>query len=81
MVKPLDASQGRGVTLDVRDEAEVREVFPLAKRESRSGQVIVERFIPGTNYRILVVDNQVVAVRRAASPRTSSAMAATPSPS
>ena len=62
VVKPLDASQGRGVTIDVRDEAEVREVFPLAKQHSRSGHVIVERFIPGPTYRILVINNQVAAV-------------------
>ncbi len=31
-------------------------------RESRTGQVVVETFIPGKDYRILVVNNQVVAV-------------------
>ena len=36
--------------------------FPLAERESRTGPVVVETFIPGKDYRILVVNNQVVAV-------------------
>jgi cyanophycin synthetase len=62
VVKPLDAGQWRGVTIDVRDEAEVREAFRLAQGESRSGQVLVERFIPSKTYRILVVARRVVAV-------------------
>ena len=62
VVKPLDAGRGRGVTIDVRDKAEVREAFLLAHGESRSGQVLVERFIPAKTYRILVVARRVVAV-------------------
>jgi cyanophycin synthetase len=62
VVKPLDGNHARGVWIDARDEAEVREAFPRAMNESRSGQVIVERFIPGKIYRILVVGDQVVAV-------------------
>ncbi len=63
VVKPVDATHGHGATLDVRDEAEVREAFPIAKRQSRQGGVVVERFIRGRHYRILVVGNRVVAVR------------------
>ena len=38
VVKPLNASHGRGATIEVRDEMEVRETFLTAKRESRAGR-------------------------------------------
>ena len=62
VLKPLDGNHGRGVMINLADEAAVREAYPLAEGESRGGQVIVETFIPGKDYRILVVNNQVVAV-------------------
>src|SRR5215216_4571944 len=43
-------------------EAAEHEAFPAADSESRSGQIVVETFVPGKDYRILVVNNQVVAV-------------------
>ena len=62
VLKPLDGNHGRGVMINLPDEATVREAYPLAERESRGGYVVVETFIPGKDYRILVVNNQVVAV-------------------
>jgi cyanophycin synthetase len=62
VLKPLDGNHGRGVMINLPDEAAVREAFPVAERESRNGPVVVETFIPGKDYRILVVANQVVAV-------------------
>ncbi len=62
VLKPLDGNHGRGVCVNLGDEAEVREFFPVALAESRNGIVVVESFISGKDYRILVIDNQVVAV-------------------
>jgi cyanophycin synthetase len=62
VLKPGDGNHGRGVCINLANEDEVREFYPVARRESRSGQVIVESYITGKDYRILVVDNQVVAV-------------------
>ena len=62
VLKPLDGNHGRGVMINLPDEATVREAYPLAERETRGGYVVVETFIPGKDYRILVVNNQVVAV-------------------
>ncbi|MER3436369.1 MAG: cyanophycin synthetase, partial [Chloroflexota bacterium] len=62
VVKPLDGNHGRGVCLDLKDENEVRQMFPVAYRESRAGAVVVESYITGRDYRILVINNQVVAV-------------------
>lgn len=62
VIKPLDGNHGRGVFVNLADEGEVREFYDSAEEESRNGQIIVETFIPGRDYRILVVNNQVVSV-------------------
>ncbi len=62
VIKPLDGNHGRGVCLDLKHEEEVRQMFPVAYRESRAGAVVVESYITGRDYRILVINNQVVAV-------------------
>ncbi len=60
VVKPLDASHGRGVSLDLQNEADVRVAFQKATQHR--SYVIVEKFIPGRDHRVLVVNGQVVAV-------------------
>ena len=62
VLKPLDGNHGRGVFVNLADDAEVREFFAAALGESRNGSVVVESFIKGRDYRILVVNNEVVAV-------------------
>ena len=62
VVKPLDGNHGRGVCIGLATETELRACYPTAESESRSGSVIVERYVAGKDYRILVVDNRVVAV-------------------
>lgn len=59
VVKPLDGNQGRGVTLNCRNESEVRLAVQTAMEHS--GRVIVERYIPGRNVRCLVVGGQMIA--------------------
>jgi cyanophycin synthetase len=61
VVKPLDASQGRGVGVYLQDDGAVRAHFSLALRETHSGTVLVEKFITGRHYRILVVGGRFVA--------------------
>jgi cyanophycin synthetase len=62
VLKPLDGNHGRGVCLDLGNEAEVRARFPAAASESRDGRIVVERYLAGKDYRILVIDKRVVAV-------------------
>jgi cyanophycin synthetase len=62
VLKPLDGNHGRGVFVNLTDDDEVREFFENAWRESRNGAIVVESFITGRDYRILVVDNEIVAV-------------------
>jgi cyanophycin synthetase len=62
VVKPLDGNHGRGVHLDLRDEEAVRAAFPDALSESRGGNVVVETYIAGNDYRCLVIGGKLAAV-------------------
>ena len=62
VTKPLDGNHGRGVGLELSDEASVRQGFQRAIEETRSGVVVVESFIRGNDYRVLVVGGHMVAV-------------------
>jgi cyanophycin synthetase len=61
-VKPLDGNHGRGVCLDLKSKAEVEEAFKIAAAQGTA--VIVERFAPGNEHRLLVVGDRVVAAAR-----------------
>src|SRR3984893_14588371 len=61
VLKPLDGNHGRGVSLDLRTEEDVRRAYERAIRQTRSG-VVVESFIKGNDYRVLVIDGHMVAV-------------------
>ena len=67
VVKPRDGNQGKGVTVNIvsRDHMEVafRAAYEI------SSDVMVERFIPGADYRFLVVGDHVVAAARRDSPQ------------
>ncbi len=62
VVKPLDGNHGRGVHLDLRTEEEVAAAFPDAQAEARRGTVLVETFVAGNDYRVLVVGGRMVAI-------------------
>ena len=62
VVKPYDANHGRGVSVHLTDDAQVRTAFEQAREHSRS--VIVESFIEGTDHRMLVVNGELVAVAK-----------------
>ena len=62
VVKPSDANHGRGVSLDLRTREEVMAAWHIADAEG--SEVIVERYIPGDEHRVLVVAGQVVAAAR-----------------
>lgn len=62
VVKPSDGNHGRGVTLDLRTQADVEAAFEVAARHG-SG-VLVERHITGDEHRLLVIDGKVVAAAR-----------------
>jgi cyanophycin synthetase len=62
VTKPLDGNHGRGVGLDLRDGHAVRTGFRRAKDEARRGVVVVESFVTGNDYRVLVIGGHMVAI-------------------
>jgi cyanophycin synthetase len=62
VVKPLDGNHGRGVNLDLRTDDDVRRAYPLARRESRFGDLVVETYVHGNDYRVLIVAGHMAAV-------------------
>ncbi len=62
VVKPRDGNQGKGVAVNVTTREQVIEAYEVASR-FRS-DVIVERYIPGHDFRALVVGNRLIAAAR-----------------
>ncbi|WP_447918526.1 cyanophycin synthetase [Achromobacter aegrifaciens] len=62
VVKPRDGSQGRGVAVNIESRERVIQAFEVA--EEISSEVIVERYIPGHDFRLLVVGGALVAASR-----------------
>ncbi|MET0519470.1 MAG: cyanophycin synthetase [Burkholderiaceae bacterium] len=61
VVTPQDGNQGKGVTVNVV----TREHMEIAyKAADEIGQVMVEKFLPGSDYRLLVVGDKLVAAAR-----------------
>ncbi|SDG43003.1 MULTISPECIES: cyanophycin synthetase [unclassified Duganella] len=58
-VKPLDGNHGRGVSTRCGTPDDVKLAFERAREHGRT--IIVERYIPGDDYRILVAGERVVA--------------------
>ncbi len=62
VTKPLDGNHGRGVGLDLRNDRAVRTGFKRAVKEAKRGSVVVESFVTGNDYRVLVIGGRMVAV-------------------
>jgi cyanophycin synthetase len=63
VVKPYDGNHGRGVSIDLHTQADVEAAYHLAHRKG-GGSVIVEKFIPGNEHRLLIVGKRMVAAAR-----------------
>jgi cyanophycin synthetase len=59
VIKPLDGNHGKGASINVTEWENAVEGLAFAKKYSK--RVIVEKFITGFDFRILVIDNKVVA--------------------
>ena len=66
VVKPQDGNQGKGVTVNISDRAALGEAYATA---IEYGTVMVERFLPGHDFRLLVVGDQLVAAARREPPQ------------
>ena len=59
VIKPNHGNQGKGVSLNLWDKEHISSAFHIAKEFCE--QVVVEKYISGNHYRILVVDGKFVA--------------------
>lgn len=59
VIKPLDGNHGKGASINVKTLEEAKEGLAYAKKYSR--RVIVEKFITGHDFRMLVINHKLVA--------------------
>ncbi|WP_411030306.1 cyanophycin synthetase [Spongiimicrobium sp. 3-5] len=59
VIKPVGGNHGRGITVDINSYEDALEAFHAAKEVSSA--VIVEKYIIGEDYRLLVINNRLVA--------------------
>jgi len=62
VIKPINGNHGRGITINIKTWEEAIEGLAAAKAVSRS--VIVEKYITGDDYRLLVIDYKLVAAAK-----------------
>lgn len=62
VVKPQDGNQGKGVAVNLVTQEQVESAYTIAS--GFSGSVLVERYVPGNDYRMLVVGDKMVAAAR-----------------
>ena len=62
VTKPYNGNHGRGITIGISGDDEVRAGFVAASEHSRS--VIVETFVAGDDHRLLVVNGELIAATR-----------------
>jgi cyanophycin synthetase len=61
VLKPQDGNQGKGVSVNITERSAFEHAYATAERY---GTVMVEKFLPGHDYRLLVVGNKLVAAAR-----------------
>ena len=64
VVKPLNANHGRGVSINLTTDEEVVAAFEEAQKHGSSRAVLVESFLTGLDHRMLVVNDELVAVAK-----------------
>jgi cyanophycin synthetase len=61
VLKPQDGNQGKGVTVNVATREHLESAYKAA---AEIGEVLVEKYLPGCDYRLLVVGHRLVAAAR-----------------
>ncbi len=62
VIKPVNGNHGRGITTNITNKENALIAYRAAKNVSRS--VIVERYITGDDYRVLVINYKLVAAAK-----------------
>lgn len=60
VIKPLDQGCGKGVTANIVNHEQLVRAFESA-RKSSAGALMLEQFVPGEDYRLMVIDGKFVA--------------------
>ena len=61
VVKPQDGNQGKGVTVNITTREQLAAAHASA---AQHGEVMVEKFLPGFDFRLLVVGDKLIAAAR-----------------
>ena len=67
VVKPRDGNQGKGISVNLHKETEIKAAYQTAI-EFRD-DIMVERYLPGQDYRVLIVGDKLVAAARREPPQ------------
>ena len=67
VVKPNDGNQGKGVTVNITTQEHLRSAYAVAS-EFRD-DILVEKYMPGNDFRLLVVGDKLVAAARRDPPK------------
>ena len=62
VIKPLDGNHGKGASINIKNKKDAIEGLAYAKKYSH--RVIVEKFITGFDFRVLIIDNKLVAAAK-----------------
>jgi len=62
VLKPLDGNHGKGASINVKTREQA--VKGLAYAKQYSHRIIVEKFITGYDFRVLIIDNKLVAAAK-----------------
>lgn len=69
VIKPIDGSQGKGVTVDINNSQYLKKAVNAVnqfnlKKHGKKTTFLVEKYIPGSDYRFIVLDHTVLTVLR-----------------
>lgn len=62
VVKPIDGNHGRGITVNIKNYDDALIAFREAKEISN--KIIIEKYVEGEDYRLLVINNVLVAAAK-----------------
>jgi len=62
VLKPYNGNHGRGITINITADDDIRAAFEAAREHSKS--VIVETYLSGDDHRLLVVNGELIAATR-----------------
>jgi len=64
VLKPLNANHGRGVSINLVTDEQVETAFTFAREHGTGRAVLVESYVEGFDHRMLVVNDELVAVAK-----------------